>query len=150
MTLDCHHLPVALKVCVKCVFCPFVLPTMRVQVCCQGPSRGTPTELDLEKVNVRGREFSELLSHWRVPLDTGNFIASTSIGPGHSADSSKVLHAALANPVSVLSMPVSVSESKGYWLDLSSLFPIATGMWTPHLNMAPLSHGRMLLHEGLA
>ena len=83
MTLDCHHLPVALKVCVKCVFCPFVLPTMRVlQVCCQGPSRGTPTELDLEKVNVRGREFSELLSHWRVPLDTGNFIASTSIGPG--------------------------------------------------------------------
>ena len=47
-------------------------------------------------------------------------------------------------------MPVSVSESKGYWLDLSSLFPIATGMWTPHLNMAPLPHGRMLLHEGLA
>jgi hypothetical protein len=128
VTLDVHHLSVTLK----------------------GPSRGTPTELDLEKVNVRGREFSELLSHWRVPLDTGNFVASTSIGPGHSADSSKILHAALANPVSVLSMPVSVSQTKAYWLDLSSLFPIATGMWSPHLNMAPLPRWRMLLHEGLS
>ena len=72
------------------------------------------------------------------------------IPPGHSADSSKILHAALANPVSVLSMPVSVSQTKAYWLDLSSLFPIATGMWSPHLNMAPLPRWRMLLHEGLA
>lgn len=55
-------------------------------MCCvyntQGPSRGSPTELDLEKVNVRGREFSELLSQWRIPLDTANFVASTSTGPG--------------------------------------------------------------------
>ena len=48
----------------------------------QGPSRGSPTDLDLEKVNVRGREFSELLSQWRIPLDTANFVASTSTGPG--------------------------------------------------------------------
>ena len=56
---------------------------------------------------------------------------------------------AMVNPVSVLSMPVSGRESKGSWLDLSALFPIARGMWTPHFSLAPLTGGKVLLHEGM-
>ena len=68
---------------------------------------------------------------------------------GPTPNSPRSLNVAIVNPVSVMSMPATGGESLAHWLDLSALFPMARGLWTPQLNLAPLSRGGVLLHEGI-
>ena len=48
----------------------------------QGPSHARSPAFELDKVDVRGFGFSELLSHWKLPLDVTNFVAAVCTGPG--------------------------------------------------------------------
>ena len=67
---------------------------------------------------------------------------------GPSPEDGGFLHVLAANPISLLSMPLTGDSF--HYLDLDHIFPSTRGLWKPQLTLAALgcfNAGKVLLHD---
>ncbi|XP_070538007.1 von Willebrand factor A domain-containing protein 8-like [Ptychodera flava] len=120
-------------------------PVEEKQVRVKGPVFLNVKNYPLDKYDDRSLEFSELMSHWNLPLEETSMIGDVAASTDLLND---IIHVVTSSPVGLYSTFTSNQAIK--YVDLYDVFPNTRYSWHPKFKLAALGSpldGQALIHE---
>uniref|UniRef100_A0ABM0MSB4 von Willebrand factor A domain-containing protein 8-like n=1 Tax=Saccoglossus kowalevskii TaxID=10224 RepID=A0ABM0MSB4_SACKO len=123
------------------LLCPVEEKQLRIK----GPVYLNVKSYPLDKFEDRSSTFSELISHWHLPLQDNDIIADISASRNLL---SNIIHTITSTPVALYS--TFINKQAVQYVDLYDIFPNVRYSWNPVLKIAALGSpldGQAIIHE---